>query len=144
MLQFVTQSLVSERMVSLKAIFGFLICLCVGTLGNATAQGMSEIDVGGAASAIEAKSAFVLDVREPSEFRDGHIHDAVLIPLGQLEKRVDELAAQKDRPMIVLCGSGVRSAEAIRILSKHGFSQLQNLKGGMNAWRRAKLPIDKS
>lgn len=106
------------------------------------AQSLPEIDVSTAATQLQEKQIKVLDVREPSEFATGIIPGAILIPLGQVEKRVAELDAFKDQPMYVVCGSGGRSAQAIKVLaSKYGFKQLQNIKGGMNAWRKAKLPI---
>ena len=83
----------------------------------------------------------VVDVRPAEEFAAGHIKDALLIPLGQVEKRVAELEGFKNQPMIVVCGSGGRSAAAIKVLDKYGFTQLLNLKGGMGAWRKAGLPI---
>ena len=107
----------------------------------ASAEALPEIDVAAAAAQIQDKQIKVLDVREPSEFATGVISGAVLIPLGQVEKRLAELDMFKDRPMYVVCGSGGRSAQAIKVLSKHGFKKLQNMKGGMNAWRKASLPV---
>ena len=106
-----------------------------------SAEALPEIDVAAAAVQIEAMQIKVLDVREPAEFATGVIQGAVLIPLGQVEKRIGELDGLKDRPMLVVCGSGGRSAQAIKVLSKHGFTKLQNMKGGMNAWRKASLPV---
>ena len=102
---------------------------------------LPEIDVAAAAAQIQDKQIKVLDVREPAEFATGVIQGAVLIPLGQVEKRIGELDGLKDRPMLVVCGSGGRSAQAIKVLSKYGFTKLTNIKGGMNAWRKAKLPV---
>ncbi len=111
-------------------------------VGNtAFAQSLPEIDVTVAATQIQEKQIKVLDVREPAEFATGVIQGALLIPLGQVEKRVAELETFKDQPMYVVCGSGGRSAQAIKLLSKVGFTQLTNIKGGMNAWRKAKLPV---
>ena len=107
----------------------------------ASAEALPEIDVAAAAAQIQAKQIKVLDVREPAEFATGVIQGAVLIPLGQVEKRIGELDGLKDRPMLVVCGSGGRSAQAIRVLSKYGFTKLTNIKGGMNAWRKASLPV---
>ncbi len=106
----------------------------------ASAQALPEIDVVAAAAQIQEKQIKVLDVREPSEFATGVISGAVLIPLGQVEKRLAELDGFKNQPMYVVCGSGGRSAQAIKVLSKNGFTQLTNIKGGMNAWRKANLP----
>ena len=107
----------------------------------ASADALPEIDVAAAAAQIQDKQIKVLDVREPAEFATGVIQGAVLIPLGQVEKRIGELDGLKDRPMLVVCGSGGRSAQAIKVLSKYGFTKLTNIKGGMNAWRKAKLPV---
>ena len=105
------------------------------------ADPIADIDVAAAAQLIQEKKVRVLDVREQSEYAAGHIAGSTLIPLGQVNSRVEELTAHKDQPMLVVCGSGGRSAKAIEILSKHGFSQLRNIKGGMNSWRKANLPV---
>ncbi|MEO6022608.1 MAG: rhodanese-like domain-containing protein [Burkholderiales bacterium] len=121
--------------------FNLIAALTLLASSFAFAQAITEIDVTKAATQIQDAKIKVLDVREPSEFAAGHIKDAMLIPLGQVEKRVAELEGFKDQPMIVVCGSGGRSATAVKTLSKYGFTQLQNLKGGMGAWRKAGLPI---
>jgi sulfur dioxygenase len=77
----------------------------------------------------------ILDVREPGEFSGplGHIPGAILIPLGQLQARAAEL--RKDRPVVAVCRSGSRSAQAVSILSQAGFVDAANLGGGMLRWR---------
>ena len=77
----------------------------------------------------------VLDVREPDEFRHGlgHIHGALLLPLGQLQSRLGEIA--KDRPVVTVCRSGARSARAAAMLAKAGHAEVANLSGGMLRWR---------
>jgi sulfur dioxygenase len=77
----------------------------------------------------------VLDVREEEEFTGplGHIKGAVLIPLGQLAARIEEL--QRDRPVVAVCRAGGRSAQATAILQQAGFGQIANLNGGMLRWR---------
>ncbi len=73
----------------------------------------------------------ILDVREQQEFRSGHIKGAQLIPLGQLAKRTHEI--RDDRPVITVCRSGNRSAQAARLLRGKGF-EVQNMSGGMSRW----------
>jgi adenylyltransferase/sulfurtransferase len=75
---------------------------------------------------------FLLDVREPDEYTDGHIDGATLIPLGSLQSRVSELP--KDRPIVVYCRSGRRSAEAVSQLRALGFDRAVNLTGGYTRW----------
>jgi rhodanese-related sulfurtransferase len=74
---------------------------------------------------------FLLDVREPQEVADWAFPDAVNIPLGQLSARADEVPT--DRPIVVACHSGVRSAAAADELNRRGWSA-QNLAGGAVAW----------
>lgn len=90
---------------------------------------------------INHANALVLDVRENAEFAAGHIAEARHIPLSQLEARLSELQKWKDKPIVVICQSGRRSARACGILRKNGFARVSNLAGGLAAWQDAKLPI---
>jgi rhodanese-related sulfurtransferase len=85
--------------------------------------------------------AQVVDVRERDEFVGplGHIAEAELIPLDQLAKRADTLA--RDQPVVMVCRSGARSAQATVILQRQGFTQVANLAGGMLRWRAEGLPV---
>lgn len=83
---------------------------------------------------------FLLDVRQPEEFRSGHIIGAKLIPLGELPRRMHELP--KDREIICVCHSGNRSQAATKQLTAAGYSAT-NLNGGMISWSRAGLPVKK-
>ena len=76
--------------------------------------------------------AFVLDVRELSEWEVAHIPDATLIPLGQLETRLSEVP--KDQEVVIVCRSGNRSAQARDILLNAGFTNVTSMAGGMNQW----------
>jgi sulfur dioxygenase len=77
----------------------------------------------------------VIDVREPAEFSDalGHIHGARLIPLSSLAEQGAKL--DRARPVVTVCRSGARSAQATLLLHKAGFSDVANLAGGMLRWR---------
>jgi rhodanese-related sulfurtransferase len=86
------------------------------------------------------KRPLIIDVRQPDEYRRGHIVGAKLIPLNQLSVRMKELP--QNREIVCVCASGNRSGSATRILVKAGFKAV-NMKGGMNSWGRAKLPIKK-
>ncbi len=88
-----------------------------------------------------AGSVQILDVREASEFDGplGHIRDATLIPLGELAKGVGVL--DRTHPVVAVCRSGGRSAQAVIILQKAGFSQVANLAGGMLRWRADGHPV---
>ena len=107
---------------------------------NATADADSlprEISVAQAAE-MRDEGAFILDVREPDEWVAGHIPDATLIPLAQLEGRLSEVP--QDREVVVVCRSGNRSATARDILLQSGFDQVASMAGGMNDWQAQGLP----
>ena len=88
-------------------------------------------------------NSLVLDVREAKEFADGRLPRSRHIPLAELAGRVGEIAKFKERPVLLSCQSGARSAGAARALGKAGFTQVYQLKGGIAAWREAGLPIEK-
>jgi rhodanese-related sulfurtransferase len=102
--------------------------------------GVWEIDPHGLEE--HAGAVQVLDVREPDEFTGplGHIHGAVLIPLGQLAERAGELS--REQPIVAVCRAGSRSAQATAILQQAGFSDIANLAGGMLRWRAEGYAVD--
>jgi metal-sulfur cluster biosynthetic enzyme/rhodanese-related sulfurtransferase len=77
---------------------------------------------------------FVLDVRTPAEFAAGHIPNATLIPIDELEDHLGELPP-RGTPMLVTCAAGGRSTAACNLLGERGFTRLLNLAGGMHAWQ---------
>jgi rhodanese-related sulfurtransferase len=99
----------------------------------------------GSLSAAEAKQRiesgeplFILDVRQPEEFRVGHIAGAKLIPLGELNNRLKELPSDQD--ILCVCASGSRSSMATRQLLSAGYKAI-NLQGGMSGWQFAGYAI---
>ncbi|MCS6839709.1 MAG: rhodanese-like domain-containing protein [Roseiflexus sp.] len=82
---------------------------------------------------------YLLDVREREEYVEAHIPDSVLIPLGQLSRKLSSIP--KDATIIAICRSGNRSGIAADILRRAGYSNVLNLRGGIIAWVRAGLPI---
>ncbi len=88
------------------------------------------------------RAAQIVDVREPAEFDGplGRLPGACLIPLGTLAARAGELSP--DRPIVAVCRSGARSAQATVILRKAGFEQVANLAGGMLRWRAQQLAVE--
>jgi glyoxylase-like metal-dependent hydrolase (beta-lactamase superfamily II) len=84
----------------------------------------------------------VVDVREPEEFNGplGHVPNAVLMPLSLLGERAGNLS--KDKPIVAVCRSGARSAQATVLLGKAGFTKVANLSGGMLRWRTQRFPVE--
>jgi len=102
-----------------------------------------EVGTFEATQLINRRDAIVLDVRDAGEFANGHIPSAKHIPLAQLASRLKELEKFKERPIVVTGGVGNRTASAVGILRKGGFTEAVNLKGGVAAWQQASLPLEK-
>jgi rhodanese-related sulfurtransferase len=83
----------------------------------------------------------LLDVREYAEFAAGHIPGARLLPLGELQERAAEL--DRSRPVVCVCASGKRSAQAMEKLAVLGFNGIHQLGGGLMAWKQAGFPLEK-
>jgi len=92
---------------------------------------------------INREEALVVDVREPNEFAAGHVLGAKNMPLARVDASGADLAKRKERPVIVYCDGGERSAKALAALKKHGFTRVANLSGGIAAWQQAGLPVEK-
>ena len=90
------------------------------------------------ATEVPGEAATVLDVREVNEWREGHIPDAVHIPGAQLPNRIEEVPAG---PLLVICGSGYRSAIAASLLARAGRDEVAHVVGGMDAYRSAGQPV---
>src|SRR5512139_1814949 len=106
-------------------------------------RGIKEVDCAGALQLINHKNALILDVREEQEYNSGHLLNAKLIPLGKLHGRIGELERYREQPIVVMCRSGQRSASACALLGKQGFGQAYNLAGGVVAWQKSNLPLEK-
>ncbi len=85
------------------------------------------------------KEPYVVDVREPFEFQRGHIPEAHPLPIPDLFKDPDRLP--KDKDIVLVCRLGRRSEQVIHGLRKKGYTRLTKLKGGMESWEKAHLPI---
>jgi rhodanese-related sulfurtransferase len=130
---------------NLKLIIGLAAVVLVAVLAVILLNGPgktttlpSTISVTNAAERFAA-GAFLLDVREQSEWNDAHIDGAVLVPLGQLSTRLSEIPA--DRDVLIICRSGNRSAQARDQLRAAGYPNTTSISGGMNAWINAGLPV---
>jgi hydroxyacylglutathione hydrolase len=83
---------------------------------------------------------FILDVRQPAEWSDGHVPGAHYISGGDLPQRSDDVP--KDRPVAIYCGTGYRSSVAASLLRRNGHREVYNVIGGFSAWQAAALPVE--
>lgn len=119
-----------------KTMFGWIF---QGGGSGAAVQNVGPADV-----SARLNDFTIVDVRQPDEFTGelGHIKGAKLIPLGSLAGAASSIP--KDKPVLVVCRSGGRSARGASQLAGAGFAQVYNLSGGMLGWNDARLPVTRS
>lgn len=110
-------------------------------------QGVPSIAPRDAAAAVDpsgtpdpAARPLIVDVREADEFAKERVAGVVLLPISQFVARHQELP--RDRPLLMLCAAGSRSASATMYLLQAGWTDVRNITGGMAGWRYAGLPIE--
>ena len=99
---------------------------------------ISELDAAGAQA---LAGALWVDVREPDEWEQGHLPGAVHVPRGNLESRIERLAPDKDRQVVLYCAVGNRSAFAAKTLAELGYTHAHSLAGGIEDWKRDGLEL---
>jgi rhodanese-related sulfurtransferase len=113
----------------LTFVISFVLILAACGIGS---EGYRNISSDEAKKLIDNKEVVVLDVRTPEEYQDGHIPNALLVPLQELENKLNDL--DKNEPYLVVCRSGSRSTKASEILTSNSFTNIYNMTGGMNSW----------
>jgi rhodanese-related sulfurtransferase len=120
----------------------FVSSLCFSVVNISVGAEVGSLSVTEASGLLTEKKAVIIDVRENSEWSEGHISGAIHIPLAQLPERLAELKAYQSSPIITQCRSGKRSAQAADVLKSAGFSKVYNMEGGLNAWDKAGLKTE--
>ena len=124
----------SLRLIGMDAVKGW-----AETLADGTETALPQIDLASLAALQEA-GAVVVDVRQSSEWQQGHIPGARHIPLAQIEARADELP--QGIPLVVHCQGGTRSPVAASLLQRHGFGEVFNLPAGFGEYRQSGLRVE--
>jgi rhodanese-related sulfurtransferase len=104
------------------------------------ASGVVAVDPTAAVGLIN-NEATVIDLRNADAYGRGHIVNARNIPFDEIDANHDALAPLMNKPIVAVCDSGISSNKAVTSLRKSGFESVYSLKGGMNAWGQAGLPV---
>ena len=120
-----------------------IITLIIMTELRRATKGYKEVIPAEAVRLINKEDAMVLDIREANELGQGTIIDSKHIALSVLAEKIDSLAKDKDKPILVFCKVGNRSAQACKLLLKNGYTNVSGLKGGITAWVNDQFPIAK-
>ena len=87
--------------------------------------------------------AMILDIRTTADFKSGHIKGAKNVPLSDFASSVDGLSGDKREPILIYCNSGNTATRAIKLLKNAGYEKVNNLQGGIAAWKEANMPLTK-
>lgn len=104
-------------------------------------RGEKRLSPAEAVRLINDQNAALLDVRSPADFKKSHLLNAVNIPAARIEERINEIAKLKERTVLCYCALGSLAPQACTTLRKQGFTTVYSLKGGLNAWQGASLPV---
>jgi len=135
LLEFITNHLV------LCGLFVVILVLLIKNLLTDFTQGGSSIEASEATRLMNRENAILLDIRNQAEFSDGHIINATNIPFSEFENRASELEKLRDHPVIICCKTGSTARLAVSNLKKLGFEKIYHLKGGIESWKNADLPL---
>lgn len=106
-------------------------------LANEAKSRIKEIDAGAAGAAIAAGGVALVDVREPDEYRQGHVEGAVNIPRGVAEMGIPQVIPDPKTRIICYCAGGNRSALVADNLKQMGYENIESMIGGFQAWARS-------
>ena len=123
-----------------SALAGVLLLMAANEVWSGL-RGEKRLSPQDAVRLINDKNPLVLDVRGPADFKKGHILNALNIPAARLEDRLGEIAKFKERPVLCYCALGTTAPQACERLRRLGFATVYSLKGGLNAWQGASLPV---
>ncbi len=85
--------------------------------------------------------AAIIDLRTAESYARGHIVNARNVPMDELDARLEKLSSLKSKPVLTVCDMGMSSTKALNTLQQAGFESVYSLKGGMNGWSQAGLPV---
>ena len=125
----------------LVSLFVAILALLLWNIFGSSVSGLSKIGPAEVTRLMNHEKALLLDLRTAADFTTGHILSARNIPAAELEGRQKELQKHKKNPIILCCTRDSDGIKAGRILKFAGYEKLYSLKGGLESWRNANLPV---
>ena len=125
-------------------LFGALAVLLTLLFLHESRKGGASLTPAQVVDLVNREEAVVLDLRDPGEYRQGHIVASINMPVARLSVRVGELERYRERPVVVVCKMGHHSGAVARTLREKGFARVYRLGGGVLEWQGAQLPMVRS
>lgn len=125
----------------LVSLFVAILALLLWNIFGSAMSGLTQVGPAEVTRLLNHEKALLLDLRSTADFSSGHILNARSIPAAELEGRQKELQKHKSGPVVLCCNRDSDGARAGRVLQLAGFEKIYSLKGGLEAWRTANLPV---
>ncbi|PCI08259.1 MAG: sulfurtransferase [Gammaproteobacteria bacterium] len=131
---------VTNNLILFAALIGVLVMLIKAELDHQASKG-SVLSPSMAIRLMNNDEALILDIRTAAEYKKGHIKGAKNVPLNELGSSTENYSKFKDKSVLIYCYTGNTAIRAIKMLKKAGFEKVNNLEGGIAAWKEANLPL---
>lgn len=132
-----------EFLLSHYLLAGTFIALLIAYVINEVARGGKSVSPQGLSTLINKENARVIDVRDPAEFRSGHITGSENIPVARIAEQLAQLKSDTSRPIVVVCSLGQSAGAVTQQLKTAGLTQVYKLDGGISNWKGQSLPLVK-
>lgn len=132
-----------NNLILFAALFGVMVMLIKAELDHQANKGTFITPPMAIRLMNNQDDALILDLRTSADYKGGHIKGAKSSPLADFAKSVETFSSYKDKPVLVYCNSGNTAMRAIKLLKKAGFEKINNLDGGIAAWKEANMPLVK-
>ena len=132
---------VLNNLLLFAALFVVLVLLIKAELDHQANKGLYLSPTGATRLMNNQSDILLLDLRTAAEFKSGHIKGAKNTPLADFAKSVDSFSDAKDKNILVYCNTGNTATRAMKLLKKAGYEKINNLAGGIAAWKEANLPL---
>lgn len=134
---------VTNNVILFAALLGVLVMLIKAELDHQAGRGL-HISASQAIRLLNNDDdALIIDIRPAAEYKNGHIKGAKNIPLNEFSSGIDRYSKFKDKTVLIYCNSGNTAIRALKLLQKAGFEKINNLSGGIAAWKEANMPLSK-
>ncbi len=128
----------------LSAVWVALVVMIIVTTIKMKMSPIKQISTQDLTFLMNREEGVALDIRKENEFKAGHILDSISLSSEKIKKNgLSSLEKHKDKPIIVVCAAGMSAVQIANDLHKEGFTRVSVLKGGMNSWTGAGLPVAK-
>ncbi len=134
---------VTNNLLLFAALLGVLVMLIKAELEHQVNKGLLISPSMAIRVMNNNDDALIIDIRAVAEYKNGHIKGAKNLPLNGFASGIDGYSKFKDKPVLIYCNSGNTTTRAIKLLKKSGFEKINNLEGGIAAWKEANMPLSK-